>query len=150
MGRSPYSIGKRSLVVIAEGRSSIQSVPSCAVPCALSSPCRASERDGPFLRLACLREGNTCGFLHPPCTSHRSMRLFLERFLAADNEPLPNDQTGISIGIAAHLTLLTEAKRCARGIAYDGLPLGIANDQAMAASACSGRIAGVHPAGNHP
>src|SRR5712691_10084041 len=82
-----------------------------------------------------LGEGNTCGFLHPPCTSHRSMRLFLERFLAADNEPLPNDQTGISIGISAHLTLLTEAKRCARG---------------MAASAFSGRIAGVHPAGNHP
>src|SRR5260370_140337 len=97
-----------------------------------------------------LGDGNTCGFLHPPCTSHRSMRLFLERFLAADNEPLPNDQTGISIGISAHLTLLTEAKRCARAIAFDGLPLGIANDQAMAASAFSGRIAGVHPAGNHP
>ena len=78
------------------------------------------------------------------------MRLFLERFLAADNEPLPNDETGISIGISAHLTLLTEAKRCARGKAYDGLPLGIANDQAMAASAFSGRIARVHPAGNHP
>ena len=78
------------------------------------------------------------------------MRLFLERVLAADNEPLPNDQTGISIGISAHLTLLTEAKRCARGIALDGLPLGIANDQAMAASAFSGRIAGVHPASNHP
>src|SRR6266568_2608306 len=52
MGRSPYSSGKRSWVGIAEGRSSIQSVPSCAVPCALSSPCRASERDGPFLLLA--------------------------------------------------------------------------------------------------
>src|SRR6266568_3186782 len=97
-----------------------------------------------------LGEGNTCEFLHPPCTSHRSMRLFLERFEASDNEPLPNAQTGISIGISAHLTLLTEAKRCARAIAFDGLPLGIANDQAMAASAFSGRIARVHPAGNHP
>src|SRR5438093_11319093 len=29
MGRSPYSSGKRSWVGIAEGRSSIQSVPSC-------------------------------------------------------------------------------------------------------------------------
>src|SRR6266705_2436912 len=97
-----------------------------------------------------LGEGNTCGFLHPPCTSHRSMRLFLERVEASDNEPLPNDQTGISMGISAHLTLLTEAKRCARAIAFDGLPMGIANDQAMAAGAFSGRIARVHPAGNQP
>jgi len=140
MERSPYSCGKRSWVGIAEGRSSIQSVPFCAVPCALSSPCQASERDGPFLRLACLREGNTCGFLHPPCTSHRSRRLFLERFLRAGNEPLPNDQTSISIGISAHLTLLTEAKRRARGISLDGVPLGIANDQAMATSTFSGRM----------
>src|SRR5260370_15459411 len=97
-----------------------------------------------------LGEGNTRGFLHPPCTSHRSMRLFLERFEASDNEPLPNDQTGISIGTSAHLTLLTEAKRRARGIAFDGLPLGIANDQTMATSAFSGRIARVHPAGDDP
>ncbi len=90
-----------------------------------------------------LGKGNTCGFLHPPCTSHRSRRLFLERVLRAGNEPLPNDQTGISIGISAHLTLLTEAKRRARGISLDGLPLGIANDQAMATSTFSGRMARV-------
>jgi hypothetical protein len=68
------------------------------------------------------------------------MRPFLEGFEASDNEPLPNDQTGISIGISAHLTLLTEAKRRARGISLDGVPLGIANDQAMATSTFSGRM----------
>src|SRR5438034_2704865 len=94
-----------------------------------------------------LGEGNTCGFLHPPCTSHRSRRLFLERFLIAGNEPLPNDQTGISIGISAHLTLLAEAKRSARGISLDGLPLSIANDQAMASSTFSGRITRVDAGG---
>src|SRR2546426_11092354 len=81
-----------------------------------------------------LGEDNTCGFLHPPCTSHRSMRLFLEGFLRAANQTLPNDQTGISICIAAQLALRTEAERRAGRIAFHGLTLGIANDDSMAAS----------------
>src|SRR5258708_4560898 len=78
------------------------------------------------------------------------MRLFLERFEGAGNEPLPNDQTGISIGISAHLTLRTEAERRARGIALFGVPLGVAHNQAPATMAFSGRIARVDPAGQDP
>ena len=37
-----------------------------------------------------------------------------------------------------------------QGYSLRRVPLGIANDQAMAASAFSGRIAGVHSAGNNP
>src|SRR5260370_924824 len=78
------------------------------------------------------------------------MRLFLERFEGAGNEPLPNDHTGVSIGIPPKMTLRTEAERRARGIALFGLPLGVANNQALATSAFSGRIAGADPAGDDP
>jgi len=111
------------------------------MPVAVSMPCEVGR--WPTCAFGVLGENNTCGFLHPPCTSHRRMRLFLERFLIAGNEPLPDDQTGISIGISAHSARLAEGKRRAGSIAFYWMSFGIAHHQAMTTSTFSGRIARV-------
>src|SRR5438874_2073270 len=77
------------------------------------------------------------------------MRLFLERFLKAGKQPLPNHQTGISIGIATHLALRTKAERCARSIARDdGLSFAVTDNPAMATMTLSARVARVDPRGH--
>src|SRR5260370_11772884 len=75
------------------------------------------------------------------------MRFFFERFLIAQYKALADHENSIAIGVASHLALGTEAERRAWGIALDGFSFSIANDEAMTASALSGRIARVHPAG---
>src|SRR5438876_6256367 len=76
------------------------------------------------------------------------MRLFLERSLRASNQTLPDDETGIAIRIAAHGACFTEHERRSRGIACYRLSRSVADHQALATSACSGRIPGVDPAGD--
>src|SRR5207244_2192556 len=75
-----------------------------------------------------------------------SMRLFLGGVLRAGDEPLTDDETSIAIRVPAHGTRRTENQRCAWGVAFDWVPLGIANDQGMAAMTLSGCVARVDPA----
>ena len=76
------------------------------MPVALSMPREVGR--WPVFAFGILGERNTCLFRDPPCTSHRSMRLFLEWFLSAGDEPLSDHQTGIAIRMALHPTPLTE------------------------------------------
>ncbi len=76
------------------------------------------------------------------------MRLFLLRFLRTGKQALPNTQTGIAIGVSAHLALWAVDQGSARGVAFPRLPLGVANDSDMAAVAFSARIARIDPAGD--
>src|SRR5258708_24502831 len=78
----------------------------------------------------------------------QSMRLFLGRVLRAGDEPLTDDKTSIAIRVPSHGTLRTEHERCAWGVAFDRVPLGIADERAMAAMTLSGRVARVDPARN--
>lgn len=66
------------------------------------------------------------------------------------NQALPDDQTGIAVGVSSHLALGTQGERSAGGVPFYGVPLGIANDQARASSAFSGGIAWVNPTRDHP
>src|SRR6266496_2706434 len=56
------------------------------MPVAVSMPCEIGRWPG--FAFGVLGESNTCLFRDPPCTSHRSMRLFLEGRLRAGNDPL--------------------------------------------------------------
>ena len=68
--------------------------------------------------------------------------------MRAGDEPLTDHETGIAIGMPSHGALWTENERRAWGIAFDRVPLGIANDRGMAAMTLSGRVARVDPAGD--
>src|SRR5215469_11780515 len=74
----------------------------------------------------------------------------ISRFLVALKQALPDTQTGIAVGVSAHLALGTEAERRAGSVALLGLSLLIATDGGLAAVACSARIAWVDPAGEDP
>jgi len=75
------------------------------------------------------------------------MRLFFEGVLVARNEALADDKTGIAIRVALHRTHRAEAERRAWCIAFNGLPLSVANEKGMATMAFSGRVAWIDPAG---
>jgi hypothetical protein len=74
------------------------------------------------------------------------MRLFLGGVLRAGDEPLTDDETRIAIRVPSHGTRRTEHERCPWGVAFDRVPLGIANDRGMAAMTRSGRVARIDPA----
>src|SRR5579864_948932 len=74
------------------------------------------------------------------------MRLFLAGVLRAGDEPLTDDETRIAIRVPSHGTRRTENERCASCVAFDRVPLGIANDLGMAAMTLSGCVARVDPA----
>ena len=74
------------------------------------------------------------------------MRLFLLRFLRTGNQALPDTQTGIAVGVSAHLALLAVDQGSAGGVAFQGLPLVVANDGGVTAMTFSARIARIHPA----
>jgi len=94
-----------------------------------------------------LGAGNTCLFRGSASTSDSSMRLFFGWFLIPGNQALPDDETGIAIGVSSHLALLTEYQSATRGIAFDGFSSVIPNDLGMAAMTFSARVARVHAAG---
>jgi hypothetical protein len=74
------------------------------------------------------------------------MRLFLLRVLRTGNQALPGTQTGIAVGVSAHLALLAVDQGSAVGVAFHGLSLVIANDRGVATMTFSARIARIHPA----
>src|SRR5215469_3049355 len=76
------------------------------------------------------------------------MRLFLLRVLRTGKQALPNTETGIAVGVSAHLALLAVDQGSAGGVAFHGLPLVVANERGMAAMAFSARMARIHPAGD--
>lgn len=96
-----------------------------------------------------LGDPNTYPFRDSPYTSHRSMRLFFQRFLRALNESLSDTQTGIAVGMVAHLALWAQAERGARSVALHRFSLVVANDVCVAAMAFSTRVARVHAAGDN-
>src|SRR5260221_808559 len=116
------------------------------MPVAVSMPC-VVER-WPTFALGVLGENNTCLFRDSACTSHSRRRLFFGGFCVALNQALTDDQTGIAIGMAAHLARLAEHQRCTGSIAFHGLSCVVANDRGMTAMAFSGRVVRVDPAGD--
>jgi hypothetical protein len=78
------------------------------------------------------------------------MRLFLPQFLRARKQALTDPQAGISIGMIAHLALLAEAERGARGVALFWLALVVANESSVAAMTFPARIARIHATGDDP
>ena len=102
----------------------------------------------PTFAFGVLGENNTCVFRLPPCTSHRSLRLFLEWFLRAGNEPLSDDETGIAIRVALHGAVFAEHEGCAWGITFHWLARIVANDGVVTAMTFPARIARVDPTGD--
>jgi len=78
------------------------------------------------------------------------MRLFLLRVFVALNQALADTETGIAVGVPAHLALWAEAERRAGSVARFWLSLVIATDVRVAAVAFSARIPWVDPAGDDP
>ena len=113
----------------------------------ISTPC-LSKRWLPFA-FGILGDPNTCPLRDSPYTSHRSMRLFFQRFLRALNESLSDTQTGIAVGMVAHLALRAQAERGARSVALHGFSLVVANDGGLAAMAFATRVVRVDAAGDH-
>src|SRR5947209_1934105 len=95
----------------------------------------------------CLGEWNTSLFRGPP-RKRGSSRLFL--WLVAGKEPLPNVDTGVAIGIAAHITRGAEHQWRARSIARGRLSLAVPRDLRFTVGALAARIAWIHPAGDDP
>ena len=74
------------------------------------------------------------------------MRLFLQRFLGALSQALPDSQTGIAVGMVAHLALWAQAKRRAGRVSLNRLALIVANDGRVTAMAFPARIARIDAA----
>ena len=68
--------------------------------------------------------------------------------MKAGNEPLPDDETGIAIGVALHGAVFTEHEGCAWGIAFQRLARIVANDGVVAAVAFPACIPGGDPTGD--
>lgn len=75
------------------------------------------------------------------------MRLFLQRLFVALNEPLSDQDAGITVGMVAHPAGFAEAERRARGVALFWLSLVVANERGTTAVAFPARIARIHMAG---
>ena len=116
------------------------------MPVAVSMPREVGRWPG--FAFGFLGERNTCHFRDPPCMSHGSMRLFLEWFLSAGDEPLSDNQTGITIRMALHPTPLTENQRSTLRIPLCRLPLLIACHQRVTTSTLSTGVARVDPTGD--
>src|SRR5215469_13663316 len=114
----------------------------------ISTPC-LSNRWLPFA-FGILGDPNTYPFRDSPCTSHRSMRLFFHRVWIALNESLSDTQTGIAVGMVAHLARLAKTECSAEGIALHRFSLVVANDGDLAAMTFSTRVARVDAAGDDP
>ncbi len=74
------------------------------------------------------------------------MRLFLQRFLVALDQALPDSQTGIPVGMVAHLALWAQAKRRTGRVSLNRLALIVANDGRVTAMAFPARIARIDAA----
>ena len=98
------------------------------------------------LAFGILGDPNTCLFRVSAGTSHSSRRLFFLRFLRTFDQALSDTQTGIAVGMIAHLALWAETERGSRGVAFHRLSLVVANDSGVTAMAFSARIARIHPA----
>src|SRR5579859_5691495 len=70
------------------------------------------------LAFGVLGAGNTCLFRDSASTSENSMRLFFERFLRALKQALTDTQTGIPIGMIAHLARLAQHQRGSHGVPF--------------------------------
>ena len=76
------------------------------------------------------------------------MRLFLQRFLRTLDQALSDSQTGISVGMIAHLALWAETERGTGGVAFHRVSLVIANDSSVTAMAFAARMARIDTAGD--
>lgn len=107
-----------------------------------SMPCRVGR--WPSAAFGSLGVGNTCRFHDPlSCLQKRSRRLFLSDFLSACDEALTDHQTGVAIGIPAHVACLAQHKRRARGIPLGGLPVLVADHEPMTLGTFSTGVAGI-------
>ena len=74
------------------------------------------------------------------------MRLFLQRCLRPLDQALSDSQTGIAVGMVAHLAVWAQAQRRAGGVSLNRLALIIANDGRVTAMAFPARIARIDAA----
>ena len=74
------------------------------------------------------------------------MRLFLQRFEISLDQALPDSQTGIPVGMVAHLAVWAQAKRRAGRVSLNRLALIVANDGRVTAMALPARIARIDAA----
>ena len=72
------------------------------------------------------------------------MGLFLLRFLIALKQALTDPETGIAVGMIAHLALWAQDKRGSYGVPLLRLASMVAHDQAMTTMAFPARIARIH------
>src|SRR6266699_3155094 len=112
----------------------------------VSLPC-LGERWSP-LAFGVLGGGNTCLFPDSASTSASSMRLFFERFLIALKQALSDPETGISVGMIAHLALWAQDKRGSSGVPLLRLASMVAHDQAMTAVTFPTGVARIHTGGD--
>lgn len=76
------------------------------------------------------------------------MRLFFEGFSIALKQALTDLETGIAVGVSAHLALWADDQSSAGSIARFWLSLIVANDSGVAAMTVSAAIARIDPAGD--
>ena len=117
--------------------------PGGAMPVPLPVPCGLST--WPHSAFGSLGEGDTPLF-REPARERASLRLSL--LLAAGKELLPNVETGITIGVAAHTTRGTEYLRTARSRVRGCVA--VARDLRFTDGALAARIARAHLAGDDP
>src|SRR5258706_3299101 len=110
----------------------------------VSVPC-LGERWSP-LAFGVLGGGNTCLFRDSAGTEASSLRLSFEWFLRALKQALSDPETGIAVGMIAHLALWAQDKRGSYGVPLLRLASMVAHDQTMAAMTFSTRITRIHPA----
>src|SRR5260370_12549006 len=78
------------------------------------------------------------------------MRLFLLRFLIAPKQALTDPETGIAVGMIAHLALWAGDQRGAWSIAFNRLAGIVTHDQTMAAVTFPAGVARIHTTGDDP
>ena len=74
------------------------------------------------------------------------MRLFLQRCLRTLDQALSDSQTGISVGMVAHLAVWAQAEGRAGRVSLNRLALIVANDGRVTAMAFPARIARIEAA----
>ncbi len=113
----------------------------------VSLPCLAGR--WPTSAFGVLGGGNTCLFRDSASTSASSMRLFFERFCIALKQALSDPETGISVGMIAHLARFAQHQSRTWSIACTRLAGIVAHDQAMTAVTLTTCVARIHAAGDH-
>src|SRR6266487_456 len=88
---------------------------------------------------------------HGPLCYQRSVRLFLrDVLLIPSKQAFPNNDAGISIGVAMHLALWATHEGRTRSVSFVGFPCIITSNQAPTTSTVTAGISRTHPTRHDP